>query len=909
MTFPEVQRILVDRRNFSHYAEEVATKFRNPACNYVGYDYEAEDSNKHPGLIAQAKGKKVIFDLRRTNITGVSIYFDGDTKSYYFNLGHADVENRLEWYEFQYLLDQKHDRMQIVAHNAVCERTISLACHRYELKPLICTMYLCVSAYNTDTYTPASLPGAVMEALKPLIKDIVTTFHDYDPSKELSPEQAEVFYKFAGKETDSAWSYNGAVKEIAWGFGLKKAVKSWFGYDMMTYEQCLGGRKHMGQITGEEAFFYGCDDAIWCLRLYHALITWLSENSPGVIETFFRQENPMVEVYSDAWLHGIRIDRKAVLDRFGEERQKAGKVLVELREALASLLPFPSEPNKWLARDDGWYGKVDKAGVSGYTKYRDKVEKWIKLKPGTVEEELSRIGGSLYEEDEASSANTVFKSKKAPAGNVNLSHYMPVRTIIFDLFQEKPTYSKGKITSDADAKGRLFERVTKRIEKIEAGDQVDDDGVDLDFEKRKLNAIKKLNELSRIEQTMKLYLKPYQNLMDPETEHIYPLISALLNTRRTSMQDPNGQQWVKRGDSVYVRSFVLADDDDQVIISADWSSIELVLPGEMSGDPAFLDAFGQLPYKDLHIAAVCAALEPWKGVHMTPEQFKGMKAITDAVDEYLGLDLINHKGEKLTPAKFYSYARTEIGKVSNFNYWYSGALGSVGEKLGWSSDVMWAATERYRETFAVAEQWRKDTIETAVQTGKIVLPDNHVRYRFEATAEWAALMMQIFSAYKSDAIEKFGRLFVKKMQTRAKNQAVNALIQGTSATLAKRSAYRMRQKIKELGLRARFMLLIHDELLFSVHKDDVIPFVHLFREVMCDHPDIVKRVKLNVSVAMGRHFEPFTVKKENHKGQIELDEAPNAPWLSEEKWGKPLNDNEILRVLDYLYDKKMVEAA
>lgn len=886
----EPVRLLVDARNFHMIAPQVIAKMQDPNIKYMGFDCETEDSRKHPGLLAQQKaknGKGIIFDIRRTVITGASMYFgDSDGVAYYFNLGHADVENRIAWDDFYKVLEARHDGLQMVCHNAVYERTVFLGVKDYLLKNLICSMYLCVTAYNTDTYNLGALPSAIMNGIKPLIGDIVKTWSDYVPGKELTPAQADVYYKFAGKESTSAWAYNGIIKTIAWGYGLKQAVKSWFGYEMMTFEQCLRGRNHMGELTGEETYFYGCDDAIWCLRLYHKLMGWLFTENPNVIPTFFRQENPMVEVYSDAWLDGIRINHEKVAEQFEVEKRKAGEVLVKLRKACAKLLPFPAEPNEWLMKADKWYQG------EGYTKYRAKLEAWIKLKPGTVEEELSRIGGALFED--GTEEKGIFTKKKAPAGNINLTHYMPVRTLIFDLFREKPVYSKGKIQSDADAKGRLTERITKRLEAGEG---------DTEFEKAKQEVLVQMNELARIEQVMKLYLKPYQNLVDPETGRIYPLITSMLNTRRTSMQDPNGQQLAKNSASSYVRSFYLADDDDEVIVSADWSSIELVLPGEFSGDPAFLDAFSTVPYKDLHVLACKGAIKAWKGVDLSVEDLKAMKFIEEKMDDYKGLDLITHKGEKMTPADFFKYMRRDIGKVSNFNYWYSGALGSVGELLGWTSDVMWEATDGYRQTFSVGEAWRKSVIETAVATGKIQLPDHHIRYRFEATPAWAELMMSTFNAYQSRALTEFGKYFVKKMQTRAKNQAVNALIQGTSATLAKRSAVAMRRAIRESGCRARFMLLIHDELLFSVHKDDVLKFIPVFRKVMVSHPEIVSRVLLNVSVAVGRHFEPFKGKVAGHKGQIELDEAPKVHWLPKDKWEGPLDDENIQKVMDYLYDK------
>jgi len=906
MQFPNVKRILVDRRNYLKLAPVIVAKIRGDNVRYLGLDIETEDSKKHPGLIAQAKGKSIIFDIRRTVITGCSFYVDNDDEAYYLNTGHADIENRLTWEELKAILDSIPSHVQTIAHNAGYERTMFKMCGDYNLRNLLCSMYLCVTAYNPDTYNIAALPSALSRMFtssdggKMLMEGIVRQFSNFRPGDPLTPEQAEIFYKFAAKESDAAHSYNGVVKNISWGYSLKKAVKSWFNYDMMTFEECLRGREHMGQLTGEEVVDYGCDDAIWCLRLFHRVIAYLLDNNPDAIEAYFRQENPMVEIYSDSWCEGVRIDSEAVTKQFAVERAKAAEALRTLRDAICKLLPdnpgqwLQSPTNEWLLKTDKWYQN------DGHKTYRDKILRWVCQEHGSDEQELARVGGALFEDEEDGDAIKSVK-KKAPKGNVNLSHYMPVRTILYDLFEEKPIYLKGKIASDADAKGRLMERIIARIQRLK------DEGVnDTSREEAKLEVMSAMFDIARIEQVMKLYLKPYRNLIDPETGRVYPTIQALLATRRTSMSYPNGQQLAKQGVSVYVRGFYLADDDDSVIASADWSSIELVLPGEFSQDPAFLDAFKQIPYKDLHSVASIGALEAWRGVSLTLEQFKEMKSSKEDVDHWYGLPLLTNQGEKMSPAKYHKWVRTKIGKVSNFNYWYSGALSSVGDTLGWTSDIMWAATEKYRQTFPVAEAWRKGVIERGSRQGFIQLPDGTIRYRLEATLQWQEIVMGFFNSFNNEAFTNFGKEFVKKQMTRAKNQLVNALIQGTCATMMKRSAIRLRKALKDGGFKARFMMPIHDEILCSVPREEIIRFLPVFRSAMVDgHQDIVKTLALNANISIGRNFEPFPG---NQRGQIELDEAPEVDWLPEEVWGEKLGDEHIQKCIDHLFSQEKVAA-
>src|SRR3546814_16956870 len=113
--------------------------------------------------------------------------------------------------------------------------------------------------------------------------------------------------------------------------------------------------------------------------------------------------------------------------------------------------------------------------------------------------------------------------------------------------------------------------------------------------------------------------------MDPETSRVYPSVSSKLATRRLAASFPNPMQLAKQGNSTYIRSFYLADDDDHLVVSADWSSVELVLIGDFSADPGFKDVFGELSDGDLHSgdAAEWLAMKALQGLH--EEEFKLLK--------------------------------------------------------------------------------------------------------------------------------------------------------------------------------------------------------------------------------------------------------------------------------------------
>ena len=883
-----IPAILVDKRNYETIFPELIEKIKK--APYCGIDIETHNGGAHDGIKLFNKKKKNAFDIRRTVITGVSFYPEGDTRAYYVNLNHLDSDNRLSIDLVRRLLVAK----LWIIHNAKFELTMFKAVYGIELEPYICTMQLAVTAYGPDNYDFGKFCAADLGEMGKLLPEISREFANYDINQQQStPAQAELIGKVCGKSSDAAHSYNGWVNSFCYGYGLKKAVKSFFDFDMEHYDECLNNSNyakqrayimkskdpqmmtlakyfeeepHMGHLTGDEVVSYGADDSYWCVQLYKRLMEYIQQNSPEAIPTFFMQENPMAKIFSEITLGGLRVSLDSVYKKRDEERIKLAETLREIKQHIRSLLPFKSEPAESLMKSESWYSKNPNT-------YRQRIIQFayspdFDNSPEGVKNQIYQVKGGA--------ANSY--GEENTTGIINLSHYMPQRVLFYDLMGFKAIRSKGKLQSDKEARGKMMEF-------CEAGSA-------------QHHILECLNKVSQVDQVCKLYLNPYLLLIDPETKRVYPDIGSDLATRRMSMSNPNGQQLAKRGESVYVRGFYLPDYDDHVIMSSDWSNMELVIPAELSGDPEFLKCFSQLPYEDLHAIAAAAMLE------MTDEEFASLRSLPDDVDNIRGIYFKDEKGEILPPKKFWKWARTKLGKGANFSYAFSGALSSLQEKLGWTDDYHWAKVEAYRNRFAVFEQWRMDTIQHAKNYGFIQLPDGHKRYRLEATQMWRDIMTDKFLAtYNSEGVRNFLTKFLKLVQTRANNQSVNALVQGTAAALTKRSLIRLSEEIKKRGWTdrdVRIMLPIHDEIVASVHRDHVIEYRKLIREVMCTQDWLFSKVILNCSVSMGRTFEPFDPEKAP-MGQIELDEAPHVDFIDEKFWDKSIDEEGVKRCLDYLF--------
>lgn len=820
-----IKSVLVDARNWRAIKDDLIAEIQNSGL--IGFDIETQDSDRHEGLNQFMKGnsKRLVFDVNRTVITGFSWYCDESATAYYLNLNHADVENRIPWEEARAILDCKKPDAHWVCHNAPYELTMIKATYGLLLPNVICTMQMAVSTFNEDQYPIDDMMSCGFKGISSLLMPLGRAFTNMD-KRNLTEEQSDLVSKVLSKTSVAKHSYNGLVRELSYGYGLKGLTKKFFDYEQTDFKTVLNGKAHMGELTGEEVCAYGADDAYFAVRLLHQFLPMMAAQNDKLIPTFFSQENPMIYVFADLWTNGIKINQKQVEARRLDERKNYAASMRKLHRIVNEMLPFPEEQNMGLLHDS-WYKKNP-------TGYRNKIRDWaLTPLPDDPFQAVYTTSGPV---------STGWSSDlgKPKSSGVNLSFYMAVRTMLYDLTGKYPLFKDGKVASDAEARGKLRKKHPDLEEIIDC-----------------------INELADVEQRMKLYLNPYVQLIDPDTSRVYPVVSSKLNSRRMAMQHPNGMQLSKQGDSTYIRGFYEADEEDHVLVSIDWSQVELVEIGDFSGDPEFFEAYGQKPYQDLHIKAAAGAL----GISV--EELKK-----------------DPNAKKL---------RGKIGKPANFGYWYSGALSTVADAAGWSEAEMWEATEAYRKTFAVAEQWRVDLINEARTNGYITLPDGHRRNRFEASYRWQALWRERWNATRNQGLMNFGDLFVQRITTRAGNQIVNSMIQGSCSTLAKRSILSINQLHNQF--RFRFLMPIHDELVFSVHKDDVVEFVKEAKNRMCDHPEVIQNLVLDATASVGLTFEPFDSKKAPF-GQIELDEAPEI--LGFHKDAK-LNDEQTQQVVDYLF--------
>lgn len=605
-----INTILLDRRNYETELPRIVKAVA--ACQFCGLDVETQDDARHAGLNLfmkvnedtrkRAGNKKLVFDHRRTVMTGFSVYPEGCDRAWYINLAHADVENRLTWDEVKRILDARPANGFWLSHNAPFELVMFAACHGLDLDNVICTMQLSVTAFGDDVYDidlfktqglnhmdhwpmammcaaqkggveremvwqltsearadlkvlglrsmPDDLRSAYLEAMKvahpdkggaPGKAELVNAAYERlkgDNWEEVEDEESsrrrfnrdvdEIIGKICTKEADSSACYNGYVYDLAYGHGLKQLVQRIFGHQMGTFRETIGDNAHMGQLTGEQVREYGAEDAYWVVPLFRWLLDYVARTSPNALDTFFTQENPMIYVYADLWRGGMRVNLPAIEARRVAERAEYANLLRSLRAALRGCKTFPEQPNPELVKRQPWY-------VSGYSRYRAKIQKFMDYEDVDDDfEEVCRVKGAV--------STAWIGERGGVTDDFSVMHYMPVRTMMYDLLGGKLQFKMGKLTSDGEARGRL---------KIWLEEN--------DPDPCKLQVMDCLAAMAGVETRMKLYLTPYVHLTDPETGKLYPTVNSLLNTRRLGASTPNPMQLAKRGESTYVRGFFEGD--------------------------------------------------------------------------------------------------------------------------------------------------------------------------------------------------------------------------------------------------------------------------------------------------------------------------------------------------------------
>lgn len=229
-------------------------------------------------------------------------------------------------------------------------------------------------------------------------------------------------------------------------------------------------------------------------------------------------------------------------------------------------------------------------------------------------------------------------------------------------------------------------------------------------------------------------------------------------TGRISSTDPNLQNIpIKMEQGRRIRKAFIPSSKDYVIMSADYSQIELRVLAHISGDESFIDAFR-----------------------------KGQDIHTRTASEVFGI-----------PLKEVTHELRSRAKAVNFGIMYGLSDFGLARDLKISRKEAKGYIENYfRRCYKI-----KEYLDSAVEDGR---KNGYVR----------TLMNRIRYIPEINSSNHNTRSFGERL-------AMNTPIQGTAADIIKIAMVRVDQMLKQKGYKSKLILQVHDELILEVHRDEV----------------------------------------------------------------------------------------
>ena len=282
--------------------------------------------------------------------------------------------------------------------------------------------------------------------------------------------------------------------------------------------------------------------------------------------------------------------------------------------------------------------------------------------------------------------------------------------------------------------------------------------------------INEILEYRGVKKLLSTYIEPLPTYISPVTGKIHTTFNqALTATGRLSSSKPNLQNIpirTERGKEI--RKAFVPSRPGGVILSADYSQIELRIMAHLSCDMHLINAFrnGQ----DVHA--------------MTAAKIFG-----------------------ITPEEVTSDQR-RIAKTANFGIMYGISAFGLSQRLHIGRAEAKKIIEDYFANFPAISAYIEDTLASAREFGYVETLFGRRRYL-------------------PDINSKNGTV-----RALAERTAINAPIQGTSADIIKLAMINVRKRISEEGLKSRMILQIHDELLFDAIPEEVDRLSMIVREEM-----------------------------------------------------------------------------
>lgn len=266
-------------------------------------------------------------------------------------------------------------------------------------------------------------------------------------------------------------------------------------------------------------------------------------------------------------------------------------------------------------------------------------------------------------------------------------------------------------------------------------------------------------EYRAVRKLLSTYIEPFPSYASPLTGKIHTTFNqALTATGRLSSSQPNLQNIpirTERGREI--RKAFVPSREDGLILSADYSQIELRIMAHLSCDSHMIEAFKK--GEDVH-------------------------AMTAAKIFKINID-------DVTPGK------RNMAKTANFGIMYGISAFGLAQRLNIPRSEAKQIIDDYFENFPAVALYIKDLIAATKESGYVETIFGRRRYLPDINS--------------SNGI----------VRSLAERNAINAPIQGSSADIIKIAMVNIDKRLKEEDLNSKMVLQVHDELIFDTVAEEV----------------------------------------------------------------------------------------
>lgn len=266
------------------------------------------------------------------------------------------------------------------------------------------------------------------------------------------------------------------------------------------------------------------------------------------------------------------------------------------------------------------------------------------------------------------------------------------------------------------------------------------------------------------------YVDALPKLINPNTQRIHTNFrQTVAITGRLSSDNPNLQNIpIRTADGREVRRGFIPRNEDYILLSADYSQVELRIMASLAHDEAMIEAFKA--GADIHRAAAARVFG-------------------------------------LAPDEITSEQRSAAKQV-NFGIIYGISAFGLSQRMGISRTEAKDIIETYFTQYHKVKAYMDQCVEHAKAKGYVETYFGRRRY-----------LPDIHS--RNATVRGF-----------AERNAINSPIQGTAADIIKLAMIRIQDHLLQSTLKSKMILQVHDELVFDVHRDEVEEMQALIREQM-----------------------------------------------------------------------------